>query len=91
MPNIDRIIHIDTDCYITDDLDEIFLMNMTNLNLSGVIDCSPSNSRIVRNDKYMCSGVLLMNLNRMRKHNMSQKYMLNLLKNIIQNYIFLTR
>lgn len=80
LPHIDRIIHVDCDCYITDDLDEMYNMNMTDLNIRGVIDPSPHNSKIIRNDKYMCSGVLLMNLKRMRENNMTKKYVDIILK-----------
>lgn len=74
LPNIDKIIHIDCDCFITGDLDEMYNLNMTDLNVRGVIDPSPHNSKIVKNDKYICTGVILMNLKRMRETKMSKKY-----------------
>lgn len=81
LSNIDKIIHVDCDCFITGDLDEMYNLNMTDLNIRGVIDPSPHHSKVVRNDKYFCSGVLLMNLKRMREQKMSKKY-----ENFIQVY-----
>lgn len=75
LPNIDKIIHIDYDCLITGELNEMYNINMNNLNIRGVIDPSPyNNDEIIRNNKYICSGILLLNLKRMRETNIVKKY-----------------
>lgn len=82
LPNINRIIYVDYDCIILDDLDEMYGLNITNYNLKAIIDPNPGwNKHIFFNKKYVCTGVLLMNLKRMRKTNMTGKYLQFLLNN----------
>lgn len=70
-----KIIHIDYDCLIRDDLAEMYNLDMTNLNIRGIVDTTPwRNDKYVLNNKYICSGVILMNLERMRRTNIVQKY-----------------
>lgn len=82
LPNLDKIIYIDIDCLVFDDLDEMYNFNMTNINLRGVLDPFPSlNDHIFHHEKYICCGVLLMNLKRMRETKIIDKYINYIKKN----------
>lgn len=73
--NLDRVIYIDLDCLIFDDLDEMFSINMDNFNIYGVLDIEPSlNDHIFNNTRYINAGVLVMNLKRMREKKITKKY-----------------
>ena len=81
LPHIKRIIHIDYDCLIRGDLAEMYKLDMENLNIRGIVDPTPRrNDKYVVNNKYICSGVILMNLERMRRTNVVSKYEITLKK-----------
>ncbi|KAK8877869.1 hypothetical protein M9Y10_004632 [Tritrichomonas musculus] len=70
LPNVQKIIHLDVDTYIFKDLDEMFYLNMTNLHFRGILDndyYKEMEKFGFSDDHYINSGVLLMNLDEMRK------------------------
>ena len=72
LPNINIIIWIDGDTLTFKDLKEFYDIDMNNLHYKGFLDVMPyANDHITfKNEHYICSGVLLINLNELRKDNM---------------------
>ena len=72
LPNINIIIRIDGDTITFKDLKEFYDIDMNNLHYKGFLDIIPyANDHITfKNEHYICSGVLLINLNELRKDNM---------------------
>ena len=77
--DIDRILYLDADTLVTDDLGELFAKNMTGKAIAGVLDiqnffektyirCAYESEK-----QYICSGVLLLNLDYWREHNLTDK------------------
>lgn len=73
LPEIDRIIHLDVDTYIFRDLDQLYDLDMTNLMLRGILDYDffreMKKFGITNESHYINSGVMLLNLDEMRKGN----------------------
>lgn len=76
LPYFSRIIYVDYDIIILGDLDEMFHLDLKGYNLKAIIDPNPNwNNHIFMHPKYICSGVLLMNLKQMRQNGMTEKYL----------------
>ena len=76
-PNISKMIYLDVDTLILRDLDTFYNLNMTGLFLRGLIDYDYPHDldkvNITVDDYYINSGVLLMNLDEMRRDNFTGK------------------
>lgn len=73
---IKKIIHLDCDTLIFKDLDYFYNLNMTNLEFRGNLDFDLYGELPrygIHNDHYINSGVLLMNLDEMRKNKFLEK------------------
>ena len=72
LPNINKIIYLDGDTITHNDLKEMYDLDMTNLYYRGYLDINPNEvNHITReNDHVICTGVLLINLDELRKDNM---------------------
>lgn len=75
--NIEKILYLDCDVVVNRDLDELFSMNMEGYAIAGCLDIQSYNpttfSRIgySSDSRYICAGVLLMNLSKWRKEKIS--------------------
>lgn len=85
LPNIQKIIHLDVDTFIFSDLDEMYSLNMTNLEFRGIIDFDwykdLQKLNVTDNDHYINAGVLLINLDELRKD-----HFLNKTKDFLSKY-----
>ena len=79
LPNIDKIIYLDGDTIIFDDLKEMYDINMDNYYYKGFLDI---NDRFnLKIDNYICAGVLLINLEILRKDDIVNKMYDFMIKN----------
>ena len=76
---IHRVLYLDADTIVTSDLKNLFTVNMENKAIAGCIDPESFNIETFErcgydySKKYICSGVLLMNLDYWREHNLTDK------------------
>lgn len=75
--DIHRVLYLDADTIVTGRIIDLFTMDMTNRSIAAVMDIESFNSETFKrckydsSKKYICSGVLLMNLDYWRKHDMT--------------------
>lgn len=82
LPNIDKIIYFDCDMVINSSLKELFNVNLDNCLIAGVPDI---NKKMVKlNPNYVNAGMLIFNLNLIRKNNIEQEF-LNFTKDNFEN------
>lgn len=76
IPDVNRIIYLDGDTIIFTDLTEMINLEMNNNIILGFVDNSYKNAEEfgITTYKYVTSGVLLINLKKMRKENISKKF-----------------
>ena len=76
LPNTKRIIYLDGDTIVLDDLTEMINLKMNNNIIMGFIDNSYYLAEIfgIKTFKYITTGVLLMNLENMKKENITSKF-----------------
>jgi len=76
IPDINRIIYLDGDTLVFTDLTEMINLEMNNNIMLGFVDNGYETAEIfgIKTYKYITSGVLLINLKKMRKENISQKF-----------------
>jgi len=74
--DIKRIIYLDGDTLVFTDLSKMINLDMKNNIILGFVDDSYKKARIfgIKTYKYITSGVLLIDLEKMRKENISQKF-----------------
>ena len=67
----DRIIHLDGDCIILSDLYEMYSLNFNDNYVYGIYDFISNGVDYlgIKSNKYINSGILLLNLNKIRKDN----------------------
>ena len=73
VPTVDKLLWLDCDTLIRKDLSPIFAIDMDDLYFLGVQDYRWFKVFGHPDDRYICSGVLLMNLKKMRQDNLEQK------------------
>ena len=69
LPNIEKIIWLDSDVLVLDDLYPMYSLSMKNLHFRGLFD-----DYYVTSQPYICAGVLLINLNELRLDHMVSKF-----------------
>ena len=76
IPRINRLIYLDGDTMIFKDLTEMYNLEMNNSIILGFVDNSPQDAEIfgIKTYKYVTSGVLLIDLRKMRKEDITQKF-----------------
>ena len=76
IPDVNRVIYLDGDTIIFTDLAEMINLEMNNNIILGFVDNSYEFSEKfgIKTYKYVTSGVLLINLKKMRKENISKKF-----------------
>ena len=98
---LDRIIYIDTDVLAFDDLSEMYNLPFNNNYILALLDHKWKGKEMkklgIKKDKYICSGVILFNLKKIREDNKSKlavHFLFNRTKSIgyfdqtVINYIF---
>lgn len=77
--NIHRILYLDADVIVKDNLQDLFILNMENKAIAGTIDIETFNNITFERcgfemeKKYICAGVMLMNLDYWREYNLTNK------------------
>ena len=77
--DVHRVLYLDADVVVVDDLRELFKIDMTNIAIAGALD--PLNNidetfercGYDRSKSYICAGVMLMNLDYWRENNLSER------------------
>ena len=82
LPNVDKVIYLDCDVSVCSSLSELFNINLQDNVMAGVLDIDIKRKN--RNPKYINSGVLLMDLDKMRTQNIEGQF-LNYTKDNINN------
>jgi lipopolysaccharide biosynthesis glycosyltransferase len=89
--NIDKIIYLDGDTLTYGDLSEMYQLNMDNFYFRGVREILPRGVEAkIDRSRFICAGVMLMNLKLMRKDNIFntfKKYYLNSLLILMDYYL----
>ena len=80
LPNIDKIIYLDGDTLTFNDLKEMYDINMDNYYYKGFLDIS-IDPFLAKNKNYICSGVLLINLENIRKDDIVNEMFNYMIKN----------
>ena len=74
LPEVDKIIWVDGDTLIFEDLTNLINISMDGLYYKGFLDYPyPMESFNFKGDHYICSGVMLINLKKLREDNMEPK------------------
>lgn len=76
LPNLKKIIWLDGDILALGDLTEFYNLDMDNLYFRGFLDDNVNalKSFGIEDDHYICAGVMLINLEKLRQDNMEQKF-----------------
>ena len=74
IPNIDRVIYLDCDTVVNTSLAELYNSDLGNNCIGGVIDIRVFNKRKWKGTKYINSGMLLMDLKKIRENNIEQEF-----------------
>ena len=76
LPNINKIIYLDGDTMIFEDLTELFTLNMKGYYILGFLDSIISDVEKygIKNATVLCTGVLLMDLEGLRNFNSTEKF-----------------
>lgn len=90
LPDTDKVIHVDCDMIVCGSLRELWELDMSHAMIAGAPDCLSdiykTNIGLKPEDIYINAGLLVMNLERIRKTNMEERF----LKYIEKNSGFLT-
>lgn len=79
LPDVATVLYLDADTLVVDNLEELFNINMSNNSIAGVLDQAAGadhtykRCRFPQEKLYICAGVLIMNLEYWRKHNLTEK------------------
>lgn len=77
--SVDKVLYLDADTLVVADLSQLFTIDMTNRSVAAAIDVQSldyypfDRCGYERKKKYICSGVLFMNLDYWRSHNLTGK------------------
>ena len=76
LPNVNRIIWMDGDTAVFEDLTELITLDMKGAYIMGFLDSLPNAIERfgLKKATVLCAGVLLMDLDALRKNNMSEKF-----------------
>ena len=84
LPNIKRIIWMDGDTIVFKDLTELIKLDMKGNYIMGFLDSIPDaiDKFNIKNATVLCTGVLLLDLDALRKNNITEKFNNFIIKNI---------
>lgn len=79
LKDVKKVLYLDADTIICTDLSNLFSIDMSNYSIAGTVDVMTNSEEIYERlsyssqKKYVCAGVLLMNLEKWRNENISEK------------------
>lgn len=73
LPDVARVIYLDCDMVVTTSLAELFGQSLGEKSMAGVLDIKKKRLKV--NPNYVNSGMLLMDLDNMRKQDLEQKFL----------------
>lgn len=76
--SLKKVIYIDCDTLILNELEEVYKINMEGMPIAGVLDCTPASKIKIgytSNDKYYSNGILLIDLEYWRKNDVLTGFM----------------
>ena len=76
LPSLDKIIWLDGDTLIFEDLTDMLDLDMDGIYYRGFLDNNVHGTKAfgVENDHYICAGVMLINLEKLRQDNIEEKF-----------------
>ena len=76
LPDVDRIIYMDGDTAVFQDLSDLIFLDMKGNYILGYLDSDPNALKKykIKNAVVLCAGVILMDLSALRKNNISEKF-----------------
>ena len=74
LPLVDKIIYLDCDVVINDSLKDLFETNLENNVIAGVLDARVKHKSKWKNSKYINAGMILFDLDKIRKENIEDKF-----------------
>ena len=76
LPDVDRIVHLDGDSAVFQDLSDLIFLDMKGNYILGFVDSYIGGLKKygIENTIYICAGVILIDLSALRKNNISDKY-----------------
>ncbi len=76
LPDVNKIIWLDGDTITLKDLSKMYKLDMSDYYYRGFLDWSPDTVKNfnVENDHYICAGVMLINLDKLHRDNMEEKF-----------------
>lgn len=78
-PNLDKVLYLDSDIIVQKDLSELFNTDINNFYVAGIVDFGVCHLKLhykelnYKYEKYFNSGVMLLNLKKMREENITSK------------------
>lgn len=92
LPDIDKILYLDSDSLIVNSFKELWELNITNYYVAGVedmlgVDYIKNQINLNESNIYINSGFLLMNLKKWREDNIEEQF-IKFLKNHLDKFIF---
>lgn len=69
LPDVDRVIYLDCDMVVNDDLEELFNTDLHNNVIGGVLDIRVFGKKVWKNSKYINAGMILFDLEKFRQEN----------------------
>ena len=84
LPNVDRVIWMDGDTAVFEDLTELITLDMKGNYIMGFLDSIPTAIERfgMKEATVLCSGVLLIDLDALRKNNMTEKFNKFIIENL---------
>ena len=74
LPNVDKIIYLDCDTIVNTSLSDLFNTDLQNSYVAGVLDVRVKHKKKWKNTKYINSGVLVINLRKIRDDHIEDQY-----------------
>lgn len=77
--DVHRVLYLDADVLVSGNIEELFLLDMTNMAIAGTIDFQSKDKSTYQRcgyeaeKEYVCAGVMLMNLDYWRMHDIATK------------------
>lgn len=77
--DVHRVLYLDADVLVSGNIEELFLLDMTNMAIAGTIDFQSKDKSTYQRcgyeaeKEYVCAGVMLMNLDYWRMHDIANK------------------
>ena len=74
LPDVDKIIYLDCDIVVNTSLKDLFEADLGENIIAGVLDARVKHKKKWKNSKYINSGMIVFDLDKIRKENIEQKF-----------------